>query len=241
MRGENDSHAAYKPTTRPPMKFPPDPPRLPLPPDEVPPTGREVVRPDDWLERHAWHDSHVRRRSDLLGPEKALFVELAEEGVALGRGIARLSRYVRRVPADRACQSAMAELRLRLLDLEWLCQVVPEVVAHASALGLDGKGILGEYLRGTYAWAHAVLCALEDHAARLSLGQLDGPALLGRLEDADNLRWDDLEDPLRAEALALRFGPGLAKSDAVRAFEAAEEELFAASRALARPFTLTSG
>ena len=64
---------------------------------------------------------------------------------------------------------------------------------------------LADYLRGLYAWAHAVVHALETLASGLRALEPDWALVRWRIEEAKNFHFDDLMEGIRDEVVRIRI------------------------------------
>lgn len=197
----------------------PRPPRA-VPPPLPPPRKRQ--------------ESHVRLSAQAAPPlpatPTAVLDELCEDQMNLAMSLACLDRLVEETPPVaqpplRERIDRLGQLRDRLAALN-ACAVDRDV--HA-AFGPDAP--LADYLRGAYAWGHAVLRALDDLATRLCRRRPDWAAYRWRIEEAKNFHFDELRPQIRGDLAALAVvtrggarGP-LVVRDAVEALFAAADAL----------------
>jgi hypothetical protein len=117
-----------------------------------------------------------------------------------------LEELVAAAPADASARAALRTLTARLADLGALRDVLANVQLAIVDPRLQRivvpESPLADYLRGMYAWAHAVLRALDQLAASLR-AQPDWALLRWRLEEAKNFHFDELHEGMRADLLAL--------------------------------------
>src|SRR5688572_5578837 len=159
------------------------------------------------------NESHVRLRpAPLVGnieflDAQDLLDELCEDQLNLSMGLACLERAIEDAPRDHSARAALRSLDARLQDLIALRDALAEV----HLLTIDPRlqrlfvpeAPLSDYLRGIYAWTHAVVRALDQLAAGLRKLQPDWATLRWRLEEAKNFHFDDLEESIRGDITAL--------------------------------------
>ncbi|HEY8074921.1 MAG TPA: hypothetical protein VIF62_12445, partial [Labilithrix sp.] len=81
---------------------------------------------------------------------------------------------------------------------------------------------LADYARGLYAWAHAVVRALETLAITLRTRRADWAMLRWRLEEAKNFHFDELQPKIRSDAASIDASCSEELEDAIdRLFTAA--------------------
>jgi hypothetical protein len=167
------------------------------------------------------HDSHVRLRApSVLLPRAAdiehldaqdLLDELCEDQLTLSANLARLQESAASAPRDASAAAALRTLDARLLDLGALRDALARVQLATVDTRLQRLVVpespLADYLRGIYAWAHAVVRALEHLASSLQprspqRSQPDWALLRWRIEEAKNFHFDELHEPIRADLLA---------------------------------------
>lgn len=162
------------------------------------------------------NDSHVRLRAPALPLPRAadiefldaqeLLDELSEDLLTMSANLARLEESVAAAPRDRSVRAALQILEARVADLGAL----RDVLANVQAASVDPRlqrifvpdSPLAEYLRGIYAWTHAVVRALDYLAGSLR-AHPDWALLRWRLEEAKNFHFDELHEGMRADLLAL--------------------------------------
>jgi hypothetical protein len=136
-----------------------------------------------------------------------LLDELCEDQLNLSMGLACLERALEDAPRDPSARAALKSLDARLQDLFAL----RDALARVHALTVDPRlqrlfvqdAPLADYLRGIYAWTHAVVRALEELAGGLRKLQPDWATLRWRLEEAKNFHFDDLQESIRGDITAL--------------------------------------
>lgn len=211
----------------PPVAPPPRRPHAPVGTDEL--TARPTSRGSG--------ESHVRLRAMPLGAiewaDANVFLdEIAEEQLVFGMSLASLERALEQSPRDPSARAALAVLARRVDDLGRM----RDVLAFLHVVAADRRvhsvflpdGPLAEYLRGIYAWMHAVLRALEQLAHGLRTLQPDWARLRYRLDEAKMFHFDELEDAIAADLLAL----GLVTPGGVPELERVVTLLLAAGRSL---------
>jgi hypothetical protein len=142
---------------------------------------------------------------DFLDAQE-LLDELCEDQLAMSMNLASLDESVTAAPRDAAVRVALQTLEARVADLGAL----RDALANVQVASVDARlqrifvpdSPLAEYLRGIYAWAHAVIRAL-DHLAGSMRAHPDWALLRWRLDEAKNLHFDELHEAIRADVLAL--------------------------------------
>jgi hypothetical protein len=195
-------------------------------------------------------DSHVRLRG--LAPSlpratdiafldaQELLDELCEDQLTLGMSLTCLEEAVLQSPRDVSARAALRTLEARLADLGALRDVLAVVLQTTVDPRLQRLCVpdapLSDYLRGLYAWTHAVVRALDQLASSLRTLQPDWALLRWRLEEAKNFHFDELHDAIRADVHALtiiaRGGSFGADVPAVDALHCGVERLFAVAAQL---------
>jgi hypothetical protein len=134
-----------------------------------------------------------------------LLDELCEDQLMLSMNLARLEESVVLAPRDASVSAAMRTLEARLADLGALRDALARVQLTTVDSRLQRLVVpespLADYLRGIYAWAHAVVRALEQLAITLR-ARPDWALLRWRIEEAKNFHFDELHEPIRADILA---------------------------------------
>lgn len=160
------------------------------------------------------NDSHVRLRAQAIPLPRAadvahldaqdLLDELCEDQLTMSMNLARLEESVAAAPRDASVRAALRTLEARIADLGALRDALARVQLATVDSRLQRLVVpespLADYLRGIYAWAHAVVRAL-DHLAG-SFQQPDWALVRWRLEEAKNFHFDELHEPIRADLLA---------------------------------------
>ena len=165
------------------------------------------------------NDSHVRLRAQSL-PRAAdiqhldaqdLLDELCEDQLTMTMSLARLMESVASAPRDVSVAAALRTLDARLADLGALRDALARVHLATVDTRLQRLVVpespLADYLRGIYAWGDAVVRALEHLASSLQpesplRAHPDWALLRWRIEEAKNLHFDELHEPIRADLLA---------------------------------------
>ena len=222
-------------------------------PDALPPTippPPRALRVD--LEPHQRHqrsagDSHVRLRAPPLPrateieslDAQELLDELCEDQLTLTVNLAGLEESIARAPRAPSARAAVRTLESRLADLSALRDVLANV--HQSFVDARLQRLvvpdspLADYLRGIYAWTHAVVRAL-DHLATSLDARPDWALLRWRLDEGKNFHFDELHEAIRADLLALSIvangGSFGANGPPVEELQYAVERLLATAVAL---------
>jgi hypothetical protein len=196
------------------------------------------------------NDSHVRLRAVLAPPAPAadhdfrdaqeLLDELCEDQLTMSMNLACLEEGVGQAPRDASAHAAVRTLSARLADLGALRDALASVQVAMVDPRLQRLAIpdspLADYLRGLYAWGHAVVRALDHLAGSLRKLQPDWALVRWRIEEAKNFHFDELHAPIRAELEALTImansGPFGARRPPVEDLAYAVERLFATAVAL---------
>jgi hypothetical protein len=162
------------------------------------------------------NDSHVRLRAmstslpratdiDYLDAEDVLD-ELCEDQLMLSVNLTCLEDLVAGAPPDASARAALRTLSARLADLGALRDALANVQLSLVDPRLQRISIpdspLADYLRGIYAWSHAVVHALEHLAGSLR-ARPDWALLRWRIEEAKNFHFDELHDAIRGDLTAL--------------------------------------
>jgi hypothetical protein len=229
------------------------PPQGPASADALPtlPPPARVPRAAE-LKRSA-NDSHVRLRAPLPGQNfpqglgldlellesQDLLDELCEDQLTMSMNVAGLEESIARAPRDASASAALRTLESRVADLGAL----RDALANVQLAMIDPRlqrlatpsSPLSEYLRGLYAWTHAVVRALELLATSLR-NRPDWALLRWRLDEAKNFHFDELHEPMRADLLALAIiangGSFGANRPAVEELQYAIERLISTAVAL---------
>jgi len=199
-----------------PLLFAPPQGREALPPTVPPPPP--VPAPAPKLRKSA-NDSHVRLRALApLGPRAAeitlleaqdVLDELCEDQLTMSMNLACLEESMGQIPRDPSARAAFRTLDARIADLGALRDALANV--HLATVDVRLQRVvmpdapLAEYIRGIYAWAHAVLRALDNLSSSLRRLEPDWALLRWRLEEAKNFHFDELHDAIRNELVALRI------------------------------------
>lgn len=184
------------------------------PPSRLPIVTAPAPRPKPKAQRSA-HDSHIRLRTPAISLPRAadiehldaqdLLDEICEDQLTMSVNLARLEESVAMAPRDASSRAALRTLEARLADLGAL----RDALANVQVACVDSRvqrlvvpeSPLADYLTGIYAWAHAVVRALDQLAASLR-AQPDWALLRWRLEEAKNFHFDELHEAIRADLLA---------------------------------------
>ena len=192
----------------------------------APPQGAEALPPTlpppppVAASRRSADDSHIRLRPQAAqaakGPRatdielldaRDLLDELCEDQLTMSLNLACLEESVAQAPRSPSSRAALRVLEARLADLVALRDGLATL--HASTVDPRLQRVvlpeapLAEYMRGLYAWAHAVLRALDQLACSLRTLAPDWALLRWRIVEAKNFHFDELHEPIRAELIAL--------------------------------------
>jgi hypothetical protein len=178
-------------------------------PDALPPTIRPAMT-------RSANDSHVRLRAPSIPLPRAteiefldaqdLLDELCEDQLTMSMNLACLEVAVAAAPRDAASRAALRTIDARIADLGALRDALANV--HVATIDTRLQRLvvpdspLADYLCGVYAWAHAVVRAL-DHLVSSLRAQPDWALVRWRIEEAKNFHFDELHDAIRADLLAL--------------------------------------
>lgn len=182
----------------------------------TPPGARPLPAPVPPPRRKA--ESHVRLRpfspgsaDAALGPPAAniefldaqdLLDELCEDQLTMSMNLARLERVVEDMPRDPSARAAFRTLEARVADLGAMRDALGAIASLSAERRFHVLFVpdapLADYLRGLYAWAHAVIRALDTLAASLRALQPDWALYRWRIEEAKNFHFDELTDGIRA-------------------------------------------
>ncbi len=195
-------------------------------------------------------DSHVRLRADVpafppVAPivhldAQDLLDELCEDQLTLSMNLACLERVVEEAPRDASARAAIQTLELRLVDMAAL----RDALAAVQTASVDPRlqrlyatdSVLADYLRGVYAWGHAIVRALDQLASSLRVLSPDWAMLRWRIEEARNFHFDELQEQIRTDVVALSIvaNGGSLGSDPpdVAALQHALESLFTTTNAV---------
>lgn len=136
-----------------------------------------------------------------------LLDELAEDQITLCMNVTCLEESVGLAPRDASARAAVRTLEARLADLGALRDTLENVQLASSDSRLQRVMLpdspLTDYLRGIYAWAHAVVRALDHLASSLRTMRPDWALLRWRIEEAKNFHFDELHEGMRADLVAL--------------------------------------
>jgi hypothetical protein len=188
------------------------PPTIPPPPRAPAATPGAPAKPR--MTRSA-NDSHVRLRAQSIPLPRAadiahldaqdLLDELCEDQLTMSMNLARLEESLAVAPRDPSVFVALRTLEARVADLGALRDSLARVQLATVDPRLQRLVVpdspLADYLRGLYAWAHAVVRALEQLAISLR-ARPDWALLRWRIEEAKNFHFDELHEVIRADLLA---------------------------------------
>lgn len=211
----------------------PPPPRVPGPPRS---SGTTPVAPPA---PRGSGESHTRLRAlpadaRLAGDitwldANELLDELGDEHLNLSVGLAGLERAIEQAPRDPSARAALLVLEARVRDLgrvrDALSAFHAEAVDRRMHRVLLTDAPLADYLRGIYAWLHAVLRALDQLALALRTLQPDWALLRYRLEEAKLFHFEELVPAVQADLVAL----ALVCPGGSTAFERAVDDVIASA------------
>jgi hypothetical protein len=186
-------------------------------PKTIPPPPRA---PNPKLTRSA-SDSHVRLRAQSIPLPRAADIEhldaqdvldeLCEDQLTMSMNLARLEESVAQAPRDASVQAALQTIEARVADLGALRDRLASVQLATVDTRLQRLFVpespLADYLKGVYAWAQAVVRALDHLVGSLQRvadvrAHPDWALLRWRIEEAKNFHFDELHEPIRADILA---------------------------------------
>ena len=166
------------------------------------------LRPLNAEVRPMLHLAPPAARIEWLDAEEVLD-ELAEDQLKLTVDLARLETMLFEVPRDPSARAAALVLADRVHEVGALRDALASVAVLADERRFHGLFVpespLSDYLRGLYAWAHALVHALETLAIGLRALQPDWALLRWRIEEAKNFHFDDLMDGIRDEVVRIRI------------------------------------
>lgn len=204
-------------------------------------------------------DSHVRLRAlsvpppggggDELPSARETLDELGREAGSLAERLGRLEASIAaaaRGAARGAARSRAASVRAavgrleahgvalrRLADALARARVAASEPAFGRLVAIGSP--LADYLRGLYAWSHALVSALEDFASTVD-ARPGWAALAWHIEEASLLYFDELHAPIRADVLAFAIlasdGSRAGGAGPIEPLHAAVEHLIATAIAL---------
>jgi len=220
---------------------------MPSAPKTLPPVVPPPRRPAP--STRSPNESHVRLRAHAAAPPateiefldaQELLDELCEDQLTMSMNLECLERAVEDAPRDASARAALRTFDARIKDLGALRDALAAVQLASVDRRLHRLFVadapLADYLRGLYAWAHAVVRALDNLAASLRVLQPDWALLRWRIEEAKNFHFDELHDPIRRDLMALgvvsRAGAFGAERPLVQELHDAVERLFATATAL---------
>lgn len=192
-------------------------------PKTLPPPPRVPAAP-----KRSARESHVRLRA--LGPPlprtadidfldaQELLDELSEDQLTMSMNLACLEESLAQARRVLPPSAALRTLHARIADLGALRDVLAAM--HSATVDprlqrlLVPASPLADYMRGLYSWAHAVLRALDQLGNGIRAMQPDWALLRWRIEEAKNFHFDELQEPIRSDLLAMSivavggsFGP----------------------------------
>lgn len=232
-----DSHGTKRHSFQPLLFAPPQ------GPDALPKTVPEPPPPP----ARPRQQSHVRLRSaPAVGPEgtidwvdaQDLLDELLEDQLMLSMSLACLERASEDGPRDPSARAALQSLVAKVTDLLSLRDALADIQELAVDVRFHRLFVtdapLAEYLRGIYAWAHAVVRALDTLATSLRTLTPDWALFRWRIEEAKNFHFDELADAIRAELAAVALVAPSFQGPALKVAElaAAVGRLFASAEIL---------
>lgn len=156
--------------------------------------------------------SHVRLRAlpagDVMWLDANLLLDdLAAEHLEMAMGLAGLEGVVEAAPRDPSARAALRVLEARVTDLGLVRDALASIAAAAADPRLHRAFLpdapLAEYLRGIYAWMHAIVRALDELAQGLRTLAPDWAQLRSRIEEARMFHFEELHGAIEADLLAL--------------------------------------
>lgn len=181
----------------------------PLVSDSLPP---ELPRLSETVPAEGPDQSAIRERPVSLDAGIAwidaqdVLDEMADDELRLATALTGLSHACMLTPPDPSTNAAARIVANHLSDLTTLRDALVQVHALGSEPRLHALFLpdtaLSDYLRGVFAWAFAVVSALEELAESVRTRRADLEAFRAHVEDAQNLHFDELVDPIREELRA---------------------------------------
>ncbi|MEA2750196.1 MAG: hypothetical protein QOI41_4339 [Myxococcales bacterium] len=220
-----------------------------LPKTLPPPAPMRSATPRTRPPARSANDSHVRLRAQSASLPRATDIdyldaddvldELCEDQLMLSVNLTCLEELVAAAPPDASARAALRTLAARLADLGALRDALANVQLSIIDPRLQRicvpESPLADYLKGVYAWSHAVVRAL-DHLAGSLRSQPDWAKLRWRLEEAKNFHFDELHEAIRGDLTALAVvangGSFGAKRPRVEELQYAVERLISTAVAL---------
>lgn len=183
-----------------------------LPAPAAPSPATRTNELDRAVARGGSGQSHVRLRALPAGDvawldANLLLDDLAAEHLQMAMGLAGLEGVLEAAPRDPSARAALRVLEARVEDLGLLRDALASIATAAADARLHRAFLpdapLAEYLRGIYAWMHAVVRALTDLAEGLRTLSPDWAQLRSRLDEARMFHFEELHGAIEAELLAL--------------------------------------
>jgi hypothetical protein len=162
-------------------------------------------------------DSHVRLRARATPAAPDVEIEfldalellddLGDDQVTLSMALARIESATEHGPRDLSALAALRSIDQCVEDV----RAVRNAIADIQRIAIDRRlhrvfiadAPLAEYLRGVYAWMHAVVRALETVATQLHTLSADYAVFRWRIEEAKNFHFEELHEEIRADLGAL--------------------------------------
>jgi hypothetical protein len=159
-----------------------------------------------------------------------LLDELCEDQLTLSMNLACLERAAQNRPRDPSTRAALQSLDARIVELgnvrDALAVLQLCTISKSVQRAFLPNAPLADYVRGAYAWMHAVLRALDQLVAGLCTMQPDWASYRWRVEEAKNFHFDELEEAIEEDLVQLlsESGDEEAVGQLAAAFEAALAE-----------------
>jgi hypothetical protein len=175
-----------------------------------------------------------RGHVDLIEAQD-LLDELAEDQLTLSLSLTRLSAADpdRRPQEDPSIRASFNTMDARVEDLanvrDALAILHNKTIARSVHRAFMPDAPLAEYLRGIYAWTHAVVRALDELSVELLRLAPNWESYRWRIEEAQNFHFDELEESID-EDLATLFEEG--DEESVAELAASFDELLDRARTL---------
>ena len=155
--------------------------------------------------------SHLRvRPSAEVEVVQRFLEEIGGAQFSLTMRLNELDRVASNSAPNEATEVARAALDLRIAELDHLRDALNDLYLEAAAPevadALAQDGVFTEYLRGVYAWAEALLRALEVLNVELTALKPDWFRMRSRINDARDFYLANLEDDVRGAIEALNRG-----------------------------------